>query len=374
MRGHVRKRGTLWAFVVELDRDPITGKRRQRWVSGFATKREAERELRRRLRLVDEGEDPFPDEITVAAFVNRWLVHLETQGRLRARTVRSYRQLWSDHVLPRIGAMELRKVRPAHVQGVLDEMTRKGRAPRTAWHARAAMSGCFQQALRWQLISFNPVRATEAPAKKVPDLRIPSPAELRVLVEAARGTAWEVPILLAATTGARCGEILGLRWGNVDLERGRIRIVEALQRTGGELVYVVPKTAHGVRTVPLLPEVVDRLRRHRAEQAQRLLRLGIRATDEDVVCDGSDGKPLEPSKFSHAAKRLAAEVGLEGVRLHDLRHAVATMLAASGSSPAVTSKLLGHASVAFTLQTYTHPDDEELDRAGVALQRALGAG
>ncbi len=138
MRGHVRKRGTRWAIVVELEVDPSTGKRRQRWLSGFATKAEAERELRKRLRLLDEGEDPFPTEMTVRAFVvDRWLPHLETQGRLRPRTVRSYRQLWRDHALPHLGAMELRKVRPAHVQRVLDEMTRTDRAARTTWHARA---------------------------------------------------------------------------------------------------------------------------------------------------------------------------------------------------------------------------------------------
>jgi hypothetical protein len=145
MRGHVRKRGTLWAFVVELDRD-ATGKRHQKWSSGFATKAAAGRELRKRLRLLDEGEDPFPAEIAVRDFVlDRWLPHLETQGRLRTRTVRSYRQLARDHVLPTLGAMELRKVRPAHIQRALDEMTSKGRAPRTVAHARAAMSAASRK-------------------------------------------------------------------------------------------------------------------------------------------------------------------------------------------------------------------------------------
>ena len=131
MRGHVRKRGSAWAIVVELDADPVSGRRRQKWVSGFRTKAIAERELRTRLRLIDEGEDAFPEEISVEAFVlERWLPHLETQGRLRAGTIRNYRQLMRDHILPRLGPMQLRKVRPGHVQAVLDEMTRKGRAGR----------------------------------------------------------------------------------------------------------------------------------------------------------------------------------------------------------------------------------------------------
>ncbi len=167
MKGHVRKRGSGWAIVVELEADPASGKRRQKWVSGFRTKAIAERELRRRLRLVDEGEDAFPEEMTVDAFVlERWLPHLQTQGRLRAGTIRNYRQLMRDHVLPQLGSMQLRKVRPGHVQSVLDEMTRNGRAGRTVSHARAAMSSAFTSAVRWQLVAINPVRATEAPAKR----------------------------------------------------------------------------------------------------------------------------------------------------------------------------------------------------------------
>lgn len=152
--------------------------------------------------------------------LERWLPHLDTQGRLRAGTIRNYRQLMRDHVLPRLGQMQLRKVRPGHVQAVLDDMTRNGRAGRTVSHARAAMSSAFTSAVRWQLVVINPVRATEAPAKKVLDLHVPSAAELVTLMEAAQGTIWEVPIMLSATTGARRGEIAGLRWGNVDLEPG----------------------------------------------------------------------------------------------------------------------------------------------------------
>lgn len=370
-KGHVRKRGERWAFVVELERDPATGKRRQRWVSGFRTKDDAERELRKRLLLIDEDQDAFPVETTVAAFAGSWLEHLETQGRLRPGTIRNYRQLVQTHVAPRIGGLAVRRVRPADIQGVLDTMTRAGKAPRTVAHARAAMGACFTYALRMGIVTVNPVRASEAPAKKVPELRTPNAAELRVIIDAAMGTRWEVPILLAATTGARRGEVLGLRWGNVDLARGRARIVEAVQRINKQTVFASPKTARAFRSVPLVPEVVERLRRHRAEQAQRLLALGIRADDETVVCDGGDGRPIDPSTFTHATTRIAADAGLPGVRLHDLRHAVATVLALSGNRPEITSMMLGHASVAFTLQTYTHPTDDELDSVTEHLGNAL---
>jgi len=374
MKGHIRKQGDTWRFVVELERDHATGKRRQKWVSGFATKREAEKELRKRLRLIDEGEDAFPARLLVRDYIDgRWLPHLETQGRIRPGTLRGYRQVLRDHILPVFGGMEVRKVRPAHVQEALDRMTRTGLAPRTVAHARAAVSAAFTQAVRWQLVATNAARATQAPAKRAPKLRVPTADELRQIITEAEGTRWELPILLAATTGARRGEVLGLRWGNVDLDRGRAHIVESLQRVGGIVRYVEPKTERSVREVPLLPEVVERLRAHRVEQAERLLKIGVRVTDTDAhpVCDRGDGAPLDPGTFTHAASRIARDAGLDGVRLHDLRHAVATVLAAGGNRPELTSKLLGHASVAFTLQTYTHPTDDEMGAVGEAIGRAL---
>jgi Arc/MetJ family transcription regulator len=206
MQGHLRKRGERWAFVIELERDPITGKRRQKWVSGFPTRDAAQKALREKLTAVDRDEDPFPPETTVRPFVlERWLPHLETQQRVRPRTIASYRQLWTDHAFPVIGGMELRKVRVAHVQSVLDAMTEAGKAARTVAHARAAMSAAFRQAVRWQLVRNNVVRDAEAPRKQPPDLRVPTGAELRAIVEAARGTPFEIAVLLAATTGARRG-------------------------------------------------------------------------------------------------------------------------------------------------------------------------
>ncbi len=117
MNGHVRRRGQKWAFVVEMSSDASTGRRRQKWVSGFATKALAQKALREKLRLLDDSTDAFPAEPTVRSFaVDQWLPHLEKQGKIRARTIDGYRQHRRDHVLPHIGAMELRTIRVAHVQ------------------------------------------------------------------------------------------------------------------------------------------------------------------------------------------------------------------------------------------------------------------
>jgi integrase len=190
--------------------------------------------------------------------------------------------------------------------------------------------------------------------------------------DAATGTTWEVSVLLATVTGARRGEVLGLQWSNVDLDRGRVRIVEALQRVGGELVLTPPKTDRAQQEIPLPGFAVERLRAHKAAQARR--RLELRGWgDLDLVCESGAGDPLDPDAFTQGFLRIAKAAGLEGVRLHDCRHGVATTLAKSGTPAYVTSKVLGHSSVHFTANTYTHADEETVDRALAGLEAAFDA-
>jgi integrase len=191
--------------------------------------------------------------------------------------------------------------------------------------------------------------------------------------EATGKRSWEIPVLLAATTGARRAEVLAMRWSNVDLEdveKGRVRIVEALTDAG---TFAAPKTKSAVRAVPLPAFVVERLKAHKAAQNSRRLALGADWHDLDLVCERGDGSPISPGAFTHAFARIAERAGLEGVRLHDLRHGVATALAKSGASPLATSRMLGHASVAFTQAVYQHADDEMVEWAAQGLAEAFGS-
>jgi integrase len=370
MRGHVRRRGKGWVYVLDIARDPETGKRRRRWSRGHETKREAELELRKALGRVDAGDDPIPERLTVTELAERFHTHLEAQDKPRPRVRAGYKQLIGTCVLPVIGGLEVRRIRPAHCQAIIDSYAEE-HAPRTVAHLRAAMSSLFAFALRGGLVQINPVRATRTPAPSKPELTTPTPVQLRELVDAAVGTPWEIPVLLAATTGARRAEVLGLRWTHVDLEVARVRIVETLQRVDGELVFTPPKTGHGVREIPLPRFAVERLSAHRADQARRRLQLGG-WHDHGLVCERGDGTPVDPDSFSHGFARIAKAAGLGDVRLHDLRHGFATAMAKAGNPAFVTAAMLGHASPAFTASTYQHADVGMLETAARSVEEAFG--
>ncbi|HEX9683831.1 MAG TPA: Arm DNA-binding domain-containing protein [Acidimicrobiales bacterium] len=245
MRGHVRKRGNRWAFVVDVGTDD-TGRRRQKWRSGLATRKEAEAELRQFLYRVEHGGDPFPTDIRLRDFVVRWVEHQAT--RVRPSTVRRYRKVFDLHVLPVVGNLKLTALRPAHVQAVIDATARKGLSNRTVTEARNVLSSALRHAVAWGLIQVNPATAVRPPKVERRRLDVPSAAEVARLLEAARGSTWEVPLLLAATT-ARRSEVLALAWNEVDLDRGRIRIVRSLHRVpnedgpGRRLDFYEPKTS-----------------------------------------------------------------------------------------------------------------------------------
>ena len=159
--------------------------------------------------------------------------------------------------------MRLDRIRAAHVQAALDSINR---APRTVQQARAVLSISLRQAVAWGLLQASPVQATRAPKAERPDLDVPTVEGVQALLIAAEGTVWEMPLFLAAYTGARRGEVLAIGWGDIDWERGRVRITRSLERINGEFRFKEPKTKRSRREVALPSLVVDRLRRYRVEQ------------------------------------------------------------------------------------------------------------
>ena len=178
-------------------------------------------------------------------------------------------------------------------------------------------------------------------------------AETAALLEAARGTRMLVPTMLAVLCGLRRGEILALRWQHIDSDQGQIAVSQSVEQTSAGLRFKETKSGRA-RTVALSATVVAELRAHRARQAEELLRLGIPLRPETLVVARPDGEPIQPRSLTHEWQKLAARRGLRRIRFHDLRHAHATHLLASGVHPKIASERLGHSSVGITLDLYSH--------------------
>jgi integrase len=289
VRGHVRKRGRTYSIVLDVGTDPATGKRRQQWRSGFRTKKEAEAELARLIHNVERGSDPFPSNLTVSEFVDRWLEH--ERARLRPTTHHRYTQL--------------DRLRPAHIQKAMDSMSDRGQSPASVVQARAALGSAMTTAVAWGLLAVNPVRSVKPPRIARAQLVVPTVEQLRTLIEVARGSVWEVPVLLAATTGMRRSEVLALRWCDVDFKVGRVRVTRSLQRmVDGSIRIFDPNTPRARREIamPVFTLPLLKSRRRAQQEAQRLA--GMRSDEFDLVCDRGDGQPIDPSTFTHAFKRL----------------------------------------------------------------------
>ncbi len=224
------------------------------------------------------------------------------------------------------------------------------------------MGSALRQAVSDGLIPANPVAAVKRPRVQRRELHWPTSAQLRALIEASRGTIWEVPILLAAVTGVRRAEVLGISWEDVDLKTGSISIrrgVQLVRRSDGRTAEFTPlKTRRSRRVLQLPPFALERIRWHRREQLKRRGALAARWRDPidelgrpvALVCDRGDGFFVYPDSFTSAFKRLALKAGVHpDTRLHDVRHAVATELGRQGVQPVIVSAVLGHASPAFTI-------------------------
>ena len=393
MQGHVTKRGKSWSLVLDVGDEParyctapgtvVTRKmadgstrervvrhrvwvdectsndcptcgapleapelvRRQRTIGSFRTRKDAESELRKKLGTIESGRERVPEKIALGEYLERWLAHRAEQ--VRPTTLRRYRQLLTAHVVPEIGAVELARVRPTHVQQVHDAMLAKGLAPATRLQCHATLGATFRTAQEWGLVPTNPVRAVRRPRVDRAPSDVPTVEELHRLLDAASGTCWEVPLVLAMASGARRGEVLALRWADLDLTTGRLRITRSLQAVDGTLRFVEPKTDRARREVTLPVFALEALKRHRTAQTQRRLRLGEGWVDGDLINDRGDGGPLHPDSFSTAFKRLTRKVGLpKRTHLHDVRHTFATMMLAEGVHPAIASSVLGHANPA----------------------------
>jgi integrase len=317
-------------------------------------------DLRRELRA--EG---VPDrDPLLADFADEWLAVV--RGRVKPRTATRYEQLERLHVRPVIGGERVRSLRPGDVQRVTDKVL-TARSPRTALHVYRVLSEMLSEAVAWGVIASNPAQSCRPPRPGRPKLTIPTAEETRRIREAVRGSVAEGPTVLTIGAGMRLGEVLAVRWTDVDLDGGRIRVSATMYR--GERTE--PKTTRSRRTVALPGFAVTYLREHRKAQAARRLE-SVAWLDEGYVFDRGGGMPMSVESVGHRFAKIVDGLGLGQVRFHDLRHAYATRLLEAGVNPKIVSEALGHASVGITLDLYSHVLPSMSRTAADAIEAVFG--
>lgn len=358
MRGHVRKRGSKWCFVVTVG---VTGEgvRRQKWHSGFATRKDAEAALARALTELREGTYVEPARQSVREYLAAWLDAIG--GTVRPGTLRSYRTNIDRHVVPRVGALRLAGLTPVRLNAMYSELLASGRhdgrgglSPRTVQLTHVILHRAFRDAVRWGFLARNPADLADPPRQVRPELKVWSAEELRAFLAHAADDDLRPLWMVLATTGMRRGEALGLRWQDVDLDAGRVAIRQTLGSYGGKLVASPPKTPKSRRGLTLDDVTVGALHSHRIAQAEEALAAGKRVDGSWLVFARPDGSPLRPDSVSRRFIALTNAAGLPRIRVHDLRHTYATIALAAGTHPKVVAERLGHATIAITLDTYSH--------------------
>jgi integrase len=374
----IYRKNQRWYVQVDVPADP-DGKRRRRSVGGFRTKREAKAAEAEALRRIRDGVFVEPSRLTVGAYLTElWLPSMASQ--VRATTLGGYRQNVRAYIVPRLGDIPLQQLSTARVGALYGELVtsggQKGRplSPRTVRYVHTTLRRALRDAVADGLVVRNVAAQARPPRARRVEMHTWTAAELGAFLASVHEDRLYAAWLLLATLGLRRGELLGLRWSDVDLTSGRIAIRNTLVMVDGKPAMAEPKTAKGRRSLTLAPQVLEAVRGHRARQAAERLSWGPDYIDSGLVVTTEDGRPLHPESLSGLFVRQAKRAGLSPIRLHDLRHSVASILLAQGVHPKVVSEQLGHATIALTLDTYSHviPSLQE-EAAGVIAAAVLPA-
>lgn len=353
MRGHLQRRGSdAWRLKVYVGRDANGTKRYvERTVNG--TKKDAEGELARLVVEADEGRHVATRPVTFDELIDQWLAIKATQ--VEASTLGSYRWVAKTYVRPALGDRRLTTLRPYEIDRLYADLSGRGLSPRTVRICHTLIRQSLDQARRWGLIARNPSADASPPRQQRREITPPTVDQVRLLIDEANVDDPEFGTYLwvLVATGCRRGEACALRWRDLDLEAGHLVIRGSIAMVDGVPHEKATKT-HQVRRLSLDAGTIDELRRHRRRIRERLLELGVAQEPDGFVFADVDGRPWRPDVCTNRFARLRARVGMPTVRLHDLRHFVATVLTDAGLPITTISTRLGHRDTSTTLNLYAH--------------------
>jgi integrase len=374
-RGHgegaiyFRESDQRWVTAVDLGY--VDGKRKRKVIYG-KTRKEVAEKLKVVLRDQQQGLPVATDRQTLGQFLERWLEE-KVRTKNRPKTYHTYSQIIRLHVLPTIGRVPLAKLAPQDLDRLFNRKLAEGLSPRTVHHVRAILRTALGQALKWGSVGRNVAVLTEPPQVQPYAATALTPQQAQALLDAAKNHRLESLYHVALWMGLREGEVLGLRWQDIDFEARTLRVAVTVQAIGGKLVIGTPKTVKSNRTLPLPPALIASLRAHHLRQLQERLLGRTSWQDHDLVFPSIKGTPISPRNLVRDFKKLLMRAGLPDIRFHDLRHTSASLLADQGVPVRVAMEILGHSDIRTTQNIYTHVLDDAKREALETMDRLLGA-
>lgn len=366
----LKKRGNTWTYVVDIGRNPITGKRKRKSKGGFKTKGECRTAASLILTELEKGTYFQIEKIIFEDYMKKYLESVKPQ--IKEKTYKLYEYVTRVHLLPTFGKMELSKIKPLHIQDFYNKSL-ESLSGVTVRHFHNVLNMAFNQAIKWQIINFNPCNSVEKPKIKKRQLTVWNSEQLIAFLNKVKNMTIYLPVLLATSTGMREGEICGLKWNCVDLNNKIIYIENQLQMINKKLELVNLKTFGSNRNITISDSIVNILKNIRVNQKENKDYFKENYNTNDFVVCKEDGSPYNPEYISSNFRRvlyeykhdikingeikklnLCDELQIPLIRFHDLRHTHATLLLKANTNPKVVAERLGHSTVKMTLDTYSH--------------------
>ena len=353
MRGCIKKRGKSWCMIVYLGRDSNRVKR-YKWYT-HPTRREAELHLSHLLTQLQGGGWMPPSRLLLGDFLQQWIQDYAV-GAVASTTLDRYKSLFRIHLEPALGSIPVAKLTPQAIQAFLSQKLNEKVSPTTVQHIYRLLHEALGHGVRWGILLRNPTDAVVPPRRAKCEVRVWDEEQTKLFLGEAKRSSRFYPLYLAAAlTGMRQGELLGLRWRDLDLALRVASIQQTFYRLGKQQLFKEPKTPRSRRAVALPEVLVAALQDVKERQNHYRSFYGRDYANHDLVFCQSNGQPLRANNIVRRDFRKVTErVGLPRIRFHDLRHGHATHLLRQGENPKVVQERLGHSSPAFTLHVYSH--------------------
>jgi integrase len=335
------------------------------------TESEARQKHRAALRDLDAGLDLDAGRTTVGKFSASWLQDHVKPSR-SAKTHEYHANVFRLYIEPELGKVALGALTPNHVARLLRGKQEQGLSPRTVHHVRAILRSGLSQVVRWRMVNYNAAALVESPPQAPGRVAPFTSDEGRKVLAVAAEHRLATLFRGALTLGLRQGEILGLRWSDVDLDQGTLRVAQAVQRVGGEVIVKFPKTTKSRRTLRVPTSLLDALARHRHAQELERTAAGARWTESGIVFVSMVGTPLDARDVLSIWHHLLDDAGLERRAFQVSRHTAISLLIAEGVPLKVVQEVAGHSQLSTTADIYGHLYPEAFAEAADALERALG--